>query len=130
MHCYDQYQAHHWSLEREGELDRQYAHVKLKLAAQGVSHMQRNALIEAITVLRKCWRALKYTYPFAFYLERTNQADIFDENQASLETATNALVTWLDQRTDDEEQDTRILMDKTRFCDRRRKALLEHCREG
>jgi ariadne-1 len=73
---------------------------------------------------------LKYTYAFAFYLYRNNQAAVFEQNQADLERATEALSGFLEQEINVEQNISLKLMDKTRYCDQRRKTLLDHCKEG
>ena len=126
MHCYDQYQAYHWSLEREGELERQFAQIKSCTGEKEISCTER----EAFRVLRESRRILKYTYALAYYLKQTNQAEIFKRNQVDLEAATKALSACFTKEINEEEQLAGELMDKKSYCDDRRKALLDHCREG
>ena len=81
-------------------------------------------------VLKECCRTLTYMYPFTFYLKQSNQADIFEKNRADLETATEDLIARFENKINGIEQLAGELMNRTSFCDQRRKALLEHCREG
>ena len=76
-----------------------------------------------------------YTYAFAFYLKKTNQAIIFEENQNNLEDATEKMSYYLEQELDiSEESDVTAIkahvVNKQRFCDSRRQALIMHVHEG
>lgn len=46
-----------------------------------------------------CRQALMYSYIFVYYLEEDNNSDIFQTNQADLETATEALAEYLQHDT-------------------------------
>ena len=48
-------------------------------------------LQKAVDALVLCRQSLMNTYAFAFFLEKNNQAAIFEDNQADLETATEQL---------------------------------------
>ena len=130
MHDFERYQAYHQSLEPDDELDTKLAQLELRIEKQNISLTQHKALIDAFKVLQECCRTLKYTYPFAFYLPRTNEAKIFEENQAALVAATEALFECYGKRTNEEEQPADVLRDKTGNCKRRREALLALCKQG
>jgi ariadne-1 len=130
MHYFTRYQVHNQSLELEQK------HLSLveqrisEMQAESMSFTEQQAIYRAFNVLQQCRRTLKYTYAFAFYLYRNNQAEVFEQNQADLERATEALSGFLEQEIDAEQNISLKLMDKTRYCDQRRKTLLDHCKEG
>ena len=130
MHYFTRYQTHNQSLELEGKLLEQVEKRKKEMQAGAMSYTEQQALQKAFDVLQQCRRTLKYTYPFAYYLTRNNQAEVFEQNQADLERATEALSGFLEQEIDAEQNIQLKLMDKTRYCDQRRQTLLNHCKEG
>ena len=86
-----------------------------------MSYTERQSIQNAFKALQQCRRVLKYTYPFAYYLERTNQSEIFEQNQADLERATEALSELLENEIDVNQNIGIKLRDKTYYCDQRRK---------
>lgn len=130
MHYFTRYQAHNQSLELEGKLAVQVEQRKKEMQAESMSYTEQQAIEKAFEVLQQCRRILKYTYPFAYYLQPTNQSIIFEQNQADLERATEVLSGFLEQEIDVEKNIHIQLMDKTRYCDQRRQILLDHCKDG
>ena len=74
---------------------------------------------------------LKYTYVFAYYLKKNNECVIFEANQKDLEMATETLSEYLEGKAKDAELSAlrQMVMDKTKYCEKRRHVLLEHVRE-
>jgi ariadne-1 len=130
MHYFTRYQAHNQSLELEQKHLNQVEQRISEMQAESMSFTEQQAIYKAFIVLQQCRRTLKYTYAFAFYLYRNNQAEVFEQNQADLERATEALSGFLEQEIDAEQNISLKLMDKTRYCHQRRKILLDHCKEG
>ena len=130
MHYFTRYQAHSQSLELEDKLSKQVEQRIYEMQAESMSFTEQQAIYKAFDVLQQCRRTLQYTYAFAFYLYRNNQAEVFEQNQADLERATEALSGFLEQEIDAEQNISIQLMDKTRYCDQRRNVLLDHCKEG
>jgi ariadne-1 len=54
-------------------------------------HAQVQFLRRAVEILSECRMTLRWSYAHAFYLERNNQTEIFEVNQADLEQAVEAL---------------------------------------
>lgn len=52
---------------------------------------------EAIKVLHVSRRTLTYTFVFAYFLNKNNQVEIFEENQSDLERAVERLSGYLEQ---------------------------------
>lgn len=88
-------------------------------------------LSKALDVLRSCRGTLKYTYVFAYYLKKNNECVIFEANQKDLEMATETLSEYLEGKAKDAELSAlrQMVMDKTKYCEKRRHVLLEHVRE-
>ncbi len=130
MHYFTRYQTHNQSLEFEGKLLDQVEQRKKEMQAGSMSYTDQQSIQKAFEVLQQCRRILKYTYPFAYYLKRSNQSEIFEQNQADLERATEILSGFLEREIDTEQNTIIKLMDKTRYCDQRRQILLDHCKDG
>ena len=130
MHYFTRYQIHNESLEVESKLLDQVEKRKKEMETESMSYTEQQSIQNAFKALQQCRRVLKYTYPFAYYLERTNQSEIFEQNQADLERATEALSELLENEIDVNQNIGIKLRDKTYYCDQRRKALLEHCKDG
>ncbi|CAF1091786.1 unnamed protein product [Rotaria sordida] len=136
MHYFTRYQAHNQSLELESKLLDKVEQRKKEMEADSMPYADRQSIQKAFDVLQQCRRTLKYTYPFAYYLERTNQSEIFEQNQADLERATEIVSDILEHEIDvNQDMDVKHkivlkLMDITYYCDQRRKILLDHCKDG
>uniref|UniRef100_A0A8C1XR37 RBR-type E3 ubiquitin transferase n=1 Tax=Cyprinus carpio TaxID=7962 RepID=A0A8C1XR37_CYPCA len=89
-------------------------------------------LKKAVDVLCQCRSTLMFTYVFAFYLKKNNQSIIFENNQADLENATEVLSGYLERDiSQDSLQDIKQkVQDKYRYCESRRRVLLQHVHEG
>lgn len=130
MHYFTRYQVHNQSLELESKLLEKVEQRIQEMQAESMSFTEQRAIYRAFDVLQECRRTLKYTYAFAFYLYRNNQAEVFEQNQADLEQATEALSGYLEQDFNPEDNTSIKLMDKLSYCNQRRKILLDHCKEG
>lgn len=128
----NRYMNHAQSAKFETKL---YAQVKQKMEEMqhhNMSWIEVQFLRKAVDVLCLCRNTLKYTYVFAFYLKKNNQSVIFEDNQRDLEMATETLSEYL-ERDITSESLTDIkqkVQDKYRYCEMRRKALLDHVYEG
>ncbi|VDO05347.1 unnamed protein product [Haemonchus placei] len=140
---------HQQSLKLENKL---YATVKGKMEQmqlQSMSWIEVQFLRKAVDVLSECRRTLMYTYAFAYYLKRDNNAEIFEGNQRDLEMATEQLSQFLERDLENENLVTlkqkvirricyisikdiqsRKVQDNYRYVDHRRLVLLKHCQEG
>ncbi|KAJ8305008.1 hypothetical protein KUTeg_018591 [Tegillarca granosa] len=127
----NRYMNHMQSLKFESKL---YASVKLKMEEmqQFMSWIEVQFLKKAVDVLCLCRQTLMFTYVFAFYLKKNNQSIIFEENQKDLENATEQLSEYLERDiTSEMLQDIKQrVQDKYRYCESRRKVLLDHVHEG
>lgn len=128
----NRYMNHMQSLKFENKL---YASVRLKMEEMqqhSMSWIEVQFLKVAVDVLCSCRQTLMYTYVFAFYLKKNNQSIIFEENQKDLEHATEQLSEYLERDiTSDILVDIKQkVQDKYRYCESRRKVLLDHVHEG
>ena len=72
-----------------------------------------------------CRQTLKWTYAFAYYLERNNQTEIFEDNQKDLEMAVENLSEMFEKPTEQLSELKVDMMDKTSYCNQRRIVLLD-----
>lgn len=112
-----------------------YAQVKQKMEEMqqhNMSWIEVQFLRKAVDVLCLCRNTLKYTYVFAFYLKKNNQSVIFEDNQKDLEMATETLSEYLERDITSEclSDIKQKVQDKYRYCEARRKVLLDHVYEG
>lgn len=85
------------SLRFENKL---YASIKEKMEemqAHNMSWIEVQFLKKAVDVLCECRQTLMFTYVFAYYLHKTNQSIIFEENQKDLENSTEKLSEYLER---------------------------------
>jgi len=90
-------------------------------------------LKDAVDTLCKCRQALMYTYVFAFYLNANNHTEMFEHNQADLESSTEQLSSFLERDIYNSNFNTEVkirVQDKKTYCDSRRQKLFEHVYEG
>lgn len=128
----NRYMNHAQSAKFEYKL---YAQVKQKMEEMqqhNMSWIEVQFLRKAVDVLCLCRNTLKYTYVFAFYLKKNNQSVIFEDNQKDLEMATETLSEYLERDITSEclSGIKQKVQDKYRYCEARRKALLDHVYEG
>ena len=74
-----------------------------------------------------------YTYPFAYYLQKSNESIIFEDNQSNLEMSVERLSELVEKdlaEVGDVKQLKRDILDISRYCENRRKVLVSHVNEG
>uniref|UniRef100_A0A1B6IAE4 RBR-type E3 ubiquitin transferase n=1 Tax=Homalodisca liturata TaxID=320908 RepID=A0A1B6IAE4_9HEMI len=128
----NRYMNHMQSLKFEHKL---YASVKEKMEEMqqhNMSWIEVQFLRKAVDILCLCRQTLMYTYVFAYYLRKNNQSVLFEDNQRDLESATETLSEYLERDITSENlaDIKQKVQDKYRYCESRRKALLEHVHEG
>lgn len=105
-----------------------------------ISWIDVQFLLRSVESLCRCRRTVMYSYGFAFFLKRNNQSEIFEENQRKLAEATEELSGFLERDLGDVDADVdfdefisrvkRPLLEKSRFCGDRTRALVDHVRAG
>jgi len=125
--------SHQASLKLEGQL---YVSMQLKMQELTEEHnlywVDVQFLKKAVDVLHSNRQTLSYTYVFAYYVKKTNQSLIFEENQNDLHNAVERFSDYLENRVKDESfVDIKIkVTDLCRYCEDRRNKLLKHIQEG
>ncbi|XP_026465232.1 potential E3 ubiquitin-protein ligase ariadne-1-like [Ctenocephalides felis] len=134
LHYYNRYMNHMQSLKFDHKL---YSSVKAKMEEMQHHNMswievEVQFLQKAVDILCQCRQTLMCTYVFAYYLRRNNQSVIFEANQSDLESSTETLSEYLERDITSENlaDIKQKVQDKYRYCDSRRKVLLEHVHEG
>ena len=104
---------------------------EIELFNMGIQEAQ--FLKNAVDILCKCRKTLMYTYVFGFYLNKNNQKVIFEENQKDLESAIDTLSGYLEREVtsvaDLKDMKAKVL-DKSTYCEMRRKVMAAHVYEG
>ncbi|CAG0879554.1 unnamed protein product [Cyprideis torosa] len=128
----NRYMNHMTSLRFENKL---YASIKRKMdemQQHNLSWIEVQFLKKAVDILVACRSTLMYTYVFAYYLCKNNQSVIFEDNQRDLENATEYLSEYLERDITSENlaDIKQKVQDKSRYCETRRRVLLDHVHEG
>ncbi|KAI1288003.1 E3 ubiquitin-protein ligase ariadne-1 [Halotydeus destructor] len=133
LHYCNRYMNHNQSRKFESKL---YAVVEDRMkelqTTYNMSYIEVQFLKYAVDTLCRCRQTLMYTYAFAYYLDKNNQQMIFEANQQDLENATEKLSGYLERElTDDDMLSIKtIVQDRFKYCERRRKVLVKHVKEG
>ncbi|XP_003382988.1 PREDICTED: E3 ubiquitin-protein ligase arih1-like [Amphimedon queenslandica] len=128
----NRYMNHLRSSKMEAKLY-EMVHEKMKELQQlGMSWVEIQFMKKAVDVLCLCRQTLMYTYVFAYYLKKNNHMLIFEDNQSDLEIATELLSEYLEREITSVSLDQLKIQvqDKSKYCEARRKVLLEHVYEG
>ncbi|CAO4367289.1 unnamed protein product [Caenorhabditis nigoni] len=129
---YNRYRTHEQSLQLEMKLKNKVAIKMDQIANATKAYVEGKCLEQAVEVLSQCRQTMMYSYVFAFYLQKDNNSQIFEDNQKDLEAATENLSELLEKDIDEDDYSKlfKLVQDKSRYVDVRRKVLLEHCVEG
>lgn len=131
LHYYNRYANHDQSAKLDKDL---YMKTEKKMSmlqnASTMSWIEVQFLNQASTVLQQCRQTLKWTYAFAFYLERNNLTYIFEDNQKDLEMAVEQLSELFEKPADQLSTSKNEMMDKTAYVNNRRVILLEDTAKG
>ena len=97
-----------------------------------LSWIEVQFLKKAVDTLCQCRMTLKWTYAFAFYLQKDNMTEIFECNQKDLEMATEQLSGLLEKpiERDKISELKQNVLDKTVYVAQRREVLLEDTAKG
>ncbi|CAF3679555.1 unnamed protein product [Adineta steineri] len=132
IHHLDRYRNHENSLKLETKLFKK-THRKLLKNKDKLSKNDIQTIEKAFEILLKCRQILTYTYPFAYYLTKNNQSDVFEQNQADLEQACEHLSEFLEKDITSEtifNDIKRKIVEQYQYCDARQSVLLKHVKEG
>ena len=120
------------SLKFEHKLNASVKEKMEEMQQHNMSWIVVQFLKKAVDILCKCRQTLMFTYVFAYYLKKNNQSVIFEDNQKDVESATEKLSEYLEREITQENlaDIKQKVQDKYRYCDQRRRKLLEHVHEG
>ncbi|KAI5776894.1 hypothetical protein EDC01DRAFT_719912 [Geopyxis carbonaria] len=131
LHYYNRYANHDHSAKLDKDL---YVKTEKKMSmlqsSSGMSWIEVQYLSQASTVLQECRQTLKWTYAFAFYLQRNNNTYIFEDNQKDLEMAVEQLSELFEKPPDQLATSKKEMMDRTAYVNNRRRILLEDTAQG
>ena len=131
LHYYNRYANHDQSAKLDKDL---YIKTEKKMtmlqSSSGMSWIEVQYLSQASTVLQECRQTLKWTYAFAFYLQRNNNTFIFEDNQKDLEMAVELLSELFEKPPDQLAKSKKEMMDRTAYVNNRRRILLEDTAQG
>lgn len=133
----DQYYNRYANHEQSARLDKEmYTKTEKKM-----EEMQQNSelswievqfLKRAVEVVVQCRNTMKWTYAFAYYLQRNNATELFEDNQRDLEMAVEQLSELLEKpiEADKIAELRQQVLDKSVYCASRREVVLEDTAKG
>ena len=97
-----------------------------------LSWIEVQFLKKAVDITVHCRTTLKWTYVVAFYLPKSNETTIFEDNQRDLEMATEQLSELLEAPLDETQIYTlrKNILDKSVYVSQREDILLEDIAKG
>ncbi|BFZ60834.1 hypothetical protein YB2330_001886 [Saitoella coloradoensis] len=133
LHYYNRFANHEQSAKLDRELYNRTEKKMAQLQANSeLSWIEVQFLKAAVDVLVQARQTLKWTYAFAFYLQRNNVTEIFEDNQRDLEMAVENLSHLCEQPIDPKELSTlkQNILDKTVYVNTRKEVLLSDTAKG
>ncbi|GAA5939252.1 hypothetical protein JCM1841_002933 [Sporobolomyces salmonicolor] len=133
LHYYNRFSNHEQSIRLEADL---YARTEKKMeelqVQSALSWIEVQFLAKAVETLGKVRTVLKWTYAMAFYLEKNNQTQMFEDNQNDLEQAVESLSELLERPLEEDKiaELRQQTTDKTVYVAKRCKVLLEDTLRG
>ncbi|GAA5968975.1 hypothetical protein JCM11641_000796 [Rhodosporidiobolus odoratus] len=130
---YNRYANHEQSIKLEKDI---MARTEKKMEelqeASSLSWIEVQFLAKAVETLSRVRTVLKWTYAMAFYLEKNNQTQMFEDNQNDLEQAVEALAELLERPLEEDKiaELRQQTTDKTVYCAKRCKILLDDTMRG
>ncbi|EIM81045.1 uncharacterized protein STEHIDRAFT_172092 [Stereum hirsutum FP-91666 SS1] len=133
LHYYNRWANHEQSAKLSVEL---YAKTEKKMEEMQISTeltwIEVQFMKKAVDEVEKCRTTLKWTYAMAYYLEKGNEKELFEDNQRDLEKAVEDLSELLENPIDAETIPTlrQKVTDKTVYVSKRNEILLEDTAAG
>ena len=130
LHYYNRYANHEQSAKLDKDLYLKTEKKMQSLQTQSqMSWIEVQFLDSASKALQACRQTLKWTYAFAFYLQRNNETEMFEDNQKDLEMAVEALSGMFERPVSDLANLKVDILTKTSYCLKRRETLLTYTAE-
>ncbi|BGP39736.1 hypothetical protein JCM10450v2_003705 [Rhodotorula kratochvilovae] len=133
LHYYNRFSNHEQSIRLEADLFARTEKKMDELQEQStLSWIEVQFLAKAVETLGKVRTVLKWTYAMAFYLERNNHTQMFEDNQNDLEQAVESLSELLERPLEEDKiaQLRQQTTDKTVYVAKRCKVLLDDTLQG
>ncbi|POY70107.1 hypothetical protein BMF94_6881 [Rhodotorula taiwanensis] len=133
LHYYNRFANHEQSIKLEADL---YARTEKKMdelqEQSTLSWIEVQFLAKAVETLGRVRTVLKWTYAMAFYLEKNNQTQMFEDNQNDLEQAVESLSELLERPLEEDKiaELRQQTTDKTVYVAKRCKILLDDTLRG
>lgn len=131
LHYYNRFRNHQQSLALDNET---FLSMQQKMReiqeSSGMSWIEVQFVSQAFEVLRQSRHTLTWTYAFAFYLKKTHESTIFEDNQANLEVSVEALSELFEKPAMDLATLKVQLVDKSQYVANRRIVMMEHAAKG
>ncbi|BGO91165.1 hypothetical protein NBRC10512_005741 [Rhodotorula toruloides] len=133
LHYYNRFSNHEQSIRLEADL---YVRTEKKMEElqeqSTLSWIEVQFLAKAVETLGKVRTVLKWTYAMAFYLEKNNFTQMFEDNQNDLEQAVESLSELLERPLEEDKiaELRQQTTDKTVYVAKRCKVLLDDTLRG
>ena len=126
LHYYNRYANHEQSAKLDKDLYLKTERKMMNLqTSSGMSWIEVQFLDTASQALQRCRQTLKWTYAFAYYLQRNNFTEIFEQNQKDLEMSVENLSEMFEKPVPELAKLRVDILDKTAYCTKRRVILLD-----
>jgi len=134
LHYFNRYANHQASAKQDqGTLKKIEAKMLELQTTSDMSWIQAQFLRAAVLELSKCRVTLRWTYAFAYYLERNNETEIFEDNQRDLEMAVDQLSEFLTRPVEGADGiavNKQVVLDKTAYVASRLEVVLADTAQG
>ncbi|KAF9237439.1 hypothetical protein BU15DRAFT_48647 [Melanogaster broomeanus] len=133
LHYYNRWANHEQSAKLSVEL---YSKTEKKMEEMQITSdltwIEVQFMKKAVDEVEKCRMTLKWTYAMAYYLEKGNEKELFEDNQRDLERAVEDLSELLESPIDTEAISTlrQKVTDKTVYVSKRNEIMLEDTAKG
>ncbi|KAN0091463.1 hypothetical protein V8E55_005029 [Tylopilus felleus] len=133
LHYYNRWANHEQSAKLSVEL---YNKTEKKMEEMQISSdltwIEVQFMKKAVDEVEKCRMTLKWTYAMAYYLEKSNEKELFEDNQRDLEQAVEDLSELLESSIDADAISTlrQKVTDKTVYVSKRNEIMLEDTAKG
>ncbi|KAG6860110.1 hypothetical protein C0995_015610 [Termitomyces sp. Mi166 len=133
LHYYNRWANHEQSAKLSVEL---YAKTEKKMEDMQITStltwIEVQFMKKAVEVVEKCRMTLKWTYAMAYYLTKTNEKELFEDNQRDLEQAVEELSELLESPIEPETIPTlrQKVTDKSVYVQKRNEIVLDDTANG
>ncbi|KAF8578040.1 hypothetical protein K439DRAFT_512502 [Ramaria rubella] len=133
LHYYNRWANHEQSAKLSKEL---YAKTEKKMEEMQITSeltwIEVQFARKAVDEVERCRMTLKWTYAMAFYLDKGNEKELFEDNQRDLEKAVEDLSELLEEPIDPEKiaELRQKMTDKTVYVQKRNEIVLEDTAQG